>query len=212
MFALVLVAGLGQADGGELTAKQQAAVKAAFKGKFKYDRKTGAVAVAYDFKNKGQLKDFSKATAAMLSGQSLLLDTGVSVEHVARWKSLTVSATLTTQRMRGPIFATTSGVKMHAGGFNPDTLYLNVPGSPEGATVAPGDSRTGRLPVQFVATPAKCVAAYGGTRVAGPGVTEPVGRLTLSGGERGYAFAAVMLSGELDPAWVAELTKAVPRR
>lgn len=185
-----------------------AGLKKTVKGKLLFDKKSGEIALAYDFFNAKQLQDFtlgkSKAKP-IVNADGLCLGVGMNVTHVAKFRTMKVSATVRLKQLRGHLLRT-DRVTLDTGGLSPDTLYLNVMDHGGSSTIVPDKERSGTVEMKLVIEEERTLFGWGDSTVGkdAPGV--PAGQLQLFGGENGFCFKNLVVAGELDPAWAEEIS------
>ena len=198
-----------KAVGDKLPPELIAGLRKTVKGKLAFDKKTGEIALAYDFSNAKQLQDFtlgkSKAKP-VVNADGLCLPIGVNVTHVARFRNMKVSATLKLKQMRGSVLKT-DRVSIGTGGLLPDTLYLNVADHGGSSAIVPDKERSGIVEIKLAIDEERTAFMWGNSTVGkdAPGV--PVGQLQLFGGENGFCFKNLVIAGELEPAWAEEISE-----
>jgi hypothetical protein len=184
-----------------------AGLKKNLKGQLAFDKKTGEVALAYDFANVKQMQDFEVSkTKPVLNNDGLCLGVGVNVKHVARFRTMRVSAELRLKQMRGQVLRT-DRVSIGTGGLNPDTVYLGIEGHDGSSAIVPDKLRSGVVPIKLAIEDERTLFAWGDSTVGkdAPGV--PAGQLQLFGGENGFCFKKLVIAGELEPAWAETITE-----
>ena len=187
----------------------QATVKALAKklnGKLTYNKKAGELNVAYDFRSAKQMADFVGNPKPTLKGRLMVLDTNASVENLVKWKSVTISASLATDRMRGTLIKA-SGVHIHTGGANPDTFYLEVENKDRQYVIAPEKNRTGVIQFEATLSSDRVATTYATSRLASPGPGGNVGRISFFGGEHPWGWTNIVFRGVPDPKWIEEFIK-----
>ncbi len=186
-----------------------AGLKKTVKGKLAFDKRSGEIALAYDFSNAKQLQDFtlgkSKAKP-VVNADGLCLPIGVNVTHVARFRNMKVSATLKLKQMRGNVLKT-DRVSIGTGGLLPDTVYLNVVDHGGSSAIVPDKERSGTVEIKLAIDEERTAFMWGNSTVGkdAPGV--PAGQLQLFGGENGFCFKSLVIAGDLEPAWAEEISE-----
>ena len=178
------------------------------KGKFLFDKKTGEIALAYDFSNVKQLQDFTPGKSKakpVVTADGLCMSVGTSVTHVAKFRTMKVSATVKLKQLRGQLLKT-DRVALGTGGLSPDTIYLNVTDHGGTSAIVPDKERSGSVEMKLAIDEERTLFQWGGSTVGkdAPGV--PAGQLQLFGGENGFCFKNLVIAGELDPAWAEEIS------
>lgn len=184
------------------------ALKKKFGGKSVFNPKTGELTLTYDFSQKGQLADFeTKSIKAQITQGTVLVDGSETLTHVAKFKSVSVSANMSFKSMRGCGIKSTGGTRFYTGGQNPDTIYLAVDGSEGTAAVVPANRRTGTVPVALTIGPTAASVRFAEDRllvkinknvVPGPDI---VHQLVFEGGIEGAGFSNIIITGIPDPEW-----------
>lgn len=183
-------------------------LKKKFGGKSAFNPKTGELTLTYDFSQKGQLTDFeTKSIKAQITQGTVLVDGSETLKHIAKFKSVSVSASMSFKSMRGCGIRSTGGTRFYTGGQFPDTIYLAVEGSEGVATVVPANRRSGTIPVVLTISPTAATVRYAEDRlivkndkkpVPGPG---DIHQIVFEGGAEGAGFSNVIIAGVPDPEW-----------
>ncbi|HEY4259316.1 MAG TPA: hypothetical protein VGM98_04115, partial [Schlesneria sp.] len=137
-------------------------------------------------------------------------DGSETLTHIAKYKSLSVSANMIFKSMRGSGISSTGGVKFYTGGQFPDTVYLAVEGSEVARTMVPQDKRSGAVPVTFTISPTASSVRFADDRlvVKSEKKEDPnkgdVHQLVFQGGVEGAGFSNLIIVGIPDPEWFKE--------
>ncbi len=187
-----------------------AALKKLFKGRAAYDTKIGVLSLTYDFARKDQLKDFEfEDEPPRVAEQALWLTSGEKVQHLARFKSVTIKGLVSIKIMRLGGIASTNGTRFTLGGNNADTIYLQAPGAGNAQRIVPGEVRAGTVPFQLSITPSKVSLAYANEKLAHPNLTkDDLHQIVLEGCRDGYGFSKLTITGVPDPKWFQEFLEA----
>lgn len=185
-----------------------AGLRKTVKGKLLFDKKSGEIALGYDFSNVKQLQDFAPGKSKakpVVNADGLCLGVGVNVTHIAKFRTMKMSATLKLKQMRGQVLRT-DRVAIGTGGLYPDTVYLEVTGHGNSSAIVPDKERSGTVEIKLAIDEDRTLFGWGGSSVGkeAPGV--PAGQLQLFGGENGFCFKNLAVAGELDPAWAEEIS------
>ena len=177
-----------------------ALLKNKFKGKASYDHKTSTLTLVYDFKSPGQLQDFEmdKAKSSVNGGFLLLQPTG-RAKHIVQFSEVNVTGVAMVKTMRGGLLSTTGGTRVGLGGKNPDTVYLDS-GKGHAPNIVPSKERTGNIPFTLKILPSQATFAYGNYNltILFPPWKPRAGFVEFLGGEVGYGFAQLAISGKMD--------------
>lgn len=181
-----------------------------FAGKPVYDPKSGELTLKYDFPGRPQLADFDVGEKRVLVTKKMLgMEAGDELKHVAKFKTFTVSVTMTFKSMNGAGFGSSNGSGMSTGGAGFDTVYLSSPGSPTAAKIVPDNARRGGIPVMFNVASQKISLRYAREVLTVPSHRpDDVHQLVLRGGNDGCGFSNLEIVGIPDPAWFVEFLKA----
>ena len=179
-----------------------------FVGKAAYSPKTGELSVVYDFKSKDQLKDFAlKDAKPVVRPGALYVVAGDSIEHAARFESVTVSGTLAIESPnRETMVVSVSGAaSLRYWEFN--GLHFGVWSKGEQvAEKSYGRPPLTNIPFKFTVTPKKVLAKVLGAAEVGGNINIPAaGAVTLHGGTGGATYTNVVISGVPDKDWVEGL-------
>lgn len=197
-------------DGGEAKADLDlgklvtpAMLKKKFAGKAAFNPKTNELTLVYDFATKDQLKDFDVGDEKPAVAKGLLaLDAAVNIRHVAVFKTLTVTGTLTATKLNTgeAHLQTTSNVRVYGNGG------IVVEG--QGPQNDVGGMKP-QVPCLFkLVVTEKRVALEAGANKGGLVRDVPkAGQLSLGGGPGGNRFAKVALTGVVDEDWAKEFFK-----
>lgn len=187
-----------------------ATLKKKFGGKAAFNAKTGELTLAYDFGQKSQLSDFEvNDLKVVLKDKFLLVDSGDSLQHIAKFKSFGVSTIMLIKAMRGPGIASTNGSNLGMDGDNPDTVWVQAANGGRAHKLVPAHVRSGRIPVTFSVTPAKCSINYGNERLATPTVKkDDIHQIVFVGGPEGCGFSNLVITGVPDPVWFQDFLGA----
>lgn len=228
MFALVLVtsllvAGDDPKDGGKKASEKEATsekispeliagLKKNLKGQVAFDKKSGEIALAYDFSNAKQMQDFKLSkTKPVLNNDGLCLGVGVNVTHIAKFRTMKVSADVRVKQLRGTLLKT-DNVAIGTGGLLPDTVYLNVEGHGGSSTIVPDKERSGLISFKLAVEDERTLFVWGNSTVGKEAAGVPAGQLQLFGGENGFCFKNLIIAGELDPAWAEMISETKKKK
>lgn len=187
-----------------------AMLKKKFAGKPNYNDKSGELTLTYDFAGKAQLSDFAVNDAKVaINKKKLGIDAGDSIQHVAKFKSFTVSAEMTFKGMRGPGISSSNGSRISAGGPNGKAVVLGVPGGPGIGKPVANNISFGTIPISLTVTPQKTSLRYGPEKLSQPTVRkDDIHQIVLVGGPEGCAFENLIIVGVPDPAWLKDFLGA----
>lgn len=138
----------------------------------------------------------------------LRLEGGEEIKHVADFQDLSVKGSLGVTGMKGTVMTTTGGpggIAVWLGGAGSDTVYLDLCGTKkEVSAVVPQNQRAGTIRFALTIAPERMGFEYGVSKV-GQAVKEVrAGKLSLLGGNLGYEFGNLVLSGKPNPEWAKE--------
>jgi hypothetical protein len=180
-------------------------------GKAAYLAKTEQFVLSYDWSSKQQLQDFDlhNANVTFVRG-SLPLQAGQSVRHVVDFKEVVLAAAVLVPEMRGTLVRTSGGAQARMGGQWPDTIYLEGGGGDGASAVVPENVRKGIQPIQVTVTQHRLGFLYGSGNPTGLG--KPVaafhaGQVELFGGEKGFQYGKLVLTGVIDDTWLQSFTE-----
>ncbi len=223
--SVILACGIGRA--GETVKTQQntpfakpaalapqavAAIKKKLRGKFSYNSKTGEISLQYDWSSKNQLLDFDLGdTEPTLAEDGLAVPAGGVLRHVMEFQGLAVMVPVLVPSMQGTPLKTSGGLEAKLGGGNPDTIFLSDSSETKGMIV-PDDQRKGIQWIHVIAAPSHLEFVYGDRSKPsrlGLGVTNfHAGSLELWGGNLGFQYGPLVLTGKMDRGWVARFAAA----
>ena len=183
-------------------------------GRFAYDKRTSQIILTYDWTSKNQLLDFeSTGWQPALAQGGVIVPATRSLQHAVNFREVELTAPVFVQSMRGDLVKTSGGAVASLGGMNPNTMYLSD-GKGTRQFVVPDRQRTGIQLVHLSVTPTQLRFAYGDrnkpSRVALPTTDIRAGTVTLCGGELGFRYGTLVLTGTLDEQWVANFTTKKP--
>lgn len=178
------------------------------KGKATFNSQSKELSIAYDFASEQQLKDFSTDKANPIVARRVLsLEAGDKITHCVPFQTLTMSAVLGLKKMKGRVISTTEGTAVGLGGANPDTVYFNPKDAAGVSLIVPANVRSGSVPIAMTLSESKATFQFGNDKL-GREVNKPgAGQLVLSGGEIGFNYASLLISGTVDEKWAAEFFK-----
>jgi len=181
------------------------AISSRFGGHVVYNARTGELTFTYDFKDRGQLRDFDLGKSKPVLKGGLALEGGDVATHVVKFKTFSLSATVYVKQMRGSLVRTTEGTAISVGGALPDTVYFDIKGESSLSVIIPGAERSGDVPIQLTIQEDRQAFQYGPTSKLSKKVKEPrAGQIELLGGDLGFRYSKLVISGKPDEAWVAE--------
>jgi len=200
-----------EATTDKLLAKENAARRAALlkkklHGKVVYDPKTEQFTLTYDWTSKKQLQDFDLSKAKLPSVRGRVpLQGGESIRHVVDLKEVAIATLVFVPAMKGTLLRTSGGLQARVGGNNPDTMYLEGGGGNDPEMIVPDNQRKGIQPVLVSTTRTHLGFAYGSGNPSrlGKAVTDfHAGQVELSGGDVGFQYGKLVLSGLIDEKWL----------
>lgn len=179
-----------------------ARLKAKLGGRASYDQKTGTLTITYRFSGKEEFRDFDfgDAKPKVNSPASLHLLPGETAKHVVVFDTLSVTTTIGVKQMKGEVLNTTEGVRLFFGGANPDTMYLTWKGKQQDVIVS-DRVRSGVFRLAFSVTEKRLSFQYATEQLVRD-INEPAaGQVILFGGEQGYSYANLTISGRVNSEW-----------
>jgi len=186
-------------------------LKAKLAGKATYDPKTGILTVSYKFADKKELEDFDCGEAKpKLVGGYLKIDPATAIKHVVEFDTVKLFTVVNVHAMRGPVLSTTLGTSLHVGGLHTDTMYLNNKGFGHMYQVVSDKSRSGAIRVEMDVEEKNVVMRWG-TDKLGRELKEPgAGQVYLHGGDAGYGFGSLTISGKVNAKWADKFFGLTP--
>ena len=191
----------------ELDSTTVKGIQKRLKGKATYIRKTGELSIVYDFRTPKQLEDFEFAVKPTLKGRMMVLDTDAFVKLPVKWQSVQINATVTSDRMNGPLVKSESGINFRVGAAHPDTLILEARDK-RASVIVPAPDRDGYVPVSFEASDRRVAGSWAKSRVGIDGPGADVGTVELGGGEHTFGWSNITFKGIVDPKWAKEFATA----
>jgi|GEM_PF-1366309 len=180
-----------------------AKLRARFGGRAAFNPKERTLSLIYTLGARNEFKDFDAGGSAMRVRDGFLrLDPGDDVKHVVRWKSVTMTSDIEVAQLRGPAVSTGEGFAFVGAGVFADWIQFRLPGGEKGDIQVEGALQKGRFPLRLELTPTRAMASYGGAKVGKAWNVQSVGQISLRGGDAGYGFARITLSGEPDSDWL----------
>ena len=179
------------------------ALKKRLRGKVAYDAKTKRFVLIYDWKSENQLKDFDLANAKpVLRQQTLVMRSGDSIRHSVDFTEVTIAVQVRVPRMQGMMIKTSGGAYASVGGAYPDTMYVGIDGSGDAQRfIVPDNQRSGVQPVKLTVEQARLEFAYGigvPSRLGRAVTAFHAGHLELHGGEVGFQYGPLFITGAID--------------
>ena len=175
-----------------------------------YTVKTGELVLVYDWTTPAQLKDFdvSKAKPALAHG-TIALEPGDSISHVVDFRTVTIAAPVLVPEMRGVMIKTSGGAIARVGGQWPDTMYLED-GKATVQLVVPDRRRKGVQPIELTIAESRIQFKYGigsPSQVSKRVADLRAGRTELRGGDAGFHYGTLVLTGKIDKEWAEQFVQ-----
>jgi len=166
-------------------------------GRAVFNKKTDELTLVYDLKDKADLKDFDLGDAKPTIAKGVLpLKGGESIQHIVKFKTLTLTGQISSHFNGKDHIGTTSGVTISGSG----TLVIKGGGYAETGFW----SDKGLFPFKLEVLPTR-VGFTSGTKQGGVPVKDfSCGQVTLSGGSSGNQFTKLIFTGKLDDEWAKE--------
>lgn len=180
-----------------------------FKAPVQVDKKTGDVAIAYDFANTpAVIQDFDiGATEPGIKKGGLAVPVAQSVTHKAAFiGKLHITGKIMQGNRTGMQFGLTDGLRMEGGSYNAWFINLEVPGLQK-VQAKYSDNYTTTSDMDYmpfsVDVNAKAVSATWGEGVMGAQSPAAfLGSAMLMGGSGGNIYKDIVISGTLDQNWI----------
>ena len=183
-----------------------ALLKAKLAGKATYDDKTGVLTISYRFTDKKELKDFDlgDTTPTLLPAGFLMLQPGDSAKHLVQYDTLTMSATLGFKQTKGKVLSTSEDTEVTLSGDFYNAIQFTTKGVPlQNLTLNTRSRSGGNVRVGLIVSEKKATFQFASDQV-GHEIGKPAaGHLSLHGGESGYAFGTLTITGKVNPDWAA---------
>lgn len=183
-------------------------------GKAAFNPKTGELILVYDFKAKGQLKDFDmKDAQPTLKSGVLRLGPSESMKHVVAFKSLKVTGLFVVENVGAgvghvPFIKTSTGISFGTSEFNGAGLSLNDGKKNLGhKLLGRGEIEGKPLALTFTVSEKKASAKAGTVELAGPHEKGSPGQVELLGGLGGLQVRSLVIAGVPDEEWLQEFFK-----
>lgn len=201
----------GDADGSRLLLKLEtpANMHKLFKAPTQIDKKTGDVAIAYDFAGSpAEIQDFDiGATAPDIKRGGLLVPVAQSVTHKAVFVGkITVTGKIMQGNRQGIQFGLTSGLRLEGGSYNAWFINLTTPGSQKMQAKYSGDYTVSAdadfMPFSVDVNSQAIAIKWGEATTGTPTPAAFIGSTMLMGGSGGNIYKDVVISGTLDQNWI----------
>jgi hypothetical protein len=201
----------GDADGSRLLLKLETSVNMhkLFKAPTQIDKKTGDVAIAYDFFSfPAEIQDFDiGATAPDIKRGGLLVPIAQNITHKAVFVGkITVSGKIMQGNRQGVQFGLTNGLRLEGGSYNAWFINLTTPGSQKMQAKYNTDYTVSADPdfIPFsVEVNSQAIAVKWGEATTGTATPAAfMGSGILMGGSGGNIYKEVVISGTLDQNWI----------
>lgn len=168
-----------------------------------YSPKTGVIKLEYGFSGgKGELADFDIGQKRVLQARkSLAVEAGDEIKHIAKWKTVTVEATISGKTLNGAGIGTSTGALLTA---RNGTAVLITGAKPVSKPIRFRPA----VPVAFDVNAEKVSGKYGTEVLAAPFTSDETHQVTLRGGSDGCAFGELVISGVPDPVWLKGFLEA----
>lgn len=181
-------------------------VRRKFAGRASFAPKAGELTIAYDFGDKGQLKDFEFGKVKPAIEHNLLkVEGGVSVRHVVPFRSVKVAGTVAIGNLRGGHLRTTQGFGFACDGSHATYAKLQLLDGGKPVTdqrIAPKEYQGKFLPFEFTVGDGRVGLKFGSVALGKATTTKDAGQVEFLGGEGLNAFGKLTLSGTVDPEWL----------
>jgi hypothetical protein len=189
-----------------------AMVKKKLQGKAVYDGKNRVLKLTYEFKSPEQLKDFDATGASpTLKGGFLQVPAGDRLKHLVKFKTVTVTGVVAITGAKGKLITTSEGVELSLIGGATDTNPLNIHFQGNLVNVshalAPNE-RSGNIPFELNLATAQIGHRFAGRKANFPSKKDQAGFLEFHGGEGGFGYAQLTISGTMDEDWAREFFAA----
>jgi hypothetical protein len=167
-----------------------------------FDQKTGVLRLTYQFSNRKELKDFEFGDVEpKVVGNSVVLNAGQTLKHVAQFDFVTVTGVVGVNAMRGMVLTTTGGTSAGLGGSNHDTIYLAPKGQRILEKIVPVASRQGAIHFGVTVAEKRATLYWGNDQLGGESAGPGAGQVVLQGGDSGFAYGSLVISGRLNREW-----------
>jgi hypothetical protein len=203
----------GDADGSKLLLKLEtpANMHKLFKAPVQIDKKTGDVAIAYDFGSfPAEIQDFEiGATAPDLKKGALAVPVAQSITHRAIFiGKVHIAGKILQGNRMGDQFGMSNGLRLAGGSYNNWSINLTVPGSAKASGTYSADYAHSAdpdfIPFSVDVNP-QAIAVTWGEGVTGVQSPAPfLGSVMLMGGSGGNLYKDVVISGTLDQTWIKQ--------
>jgi hypothetical protein len=183
-------------------------------GRTAFNPKTGELTLVYDFKAKGQLKDFDlKDAQPTLKSGVLRLGPSEAMKHIVAFKNLKVTGLFVVENVGAgvgyvPFIQTSAGISFGTSEFNGAGLSLNDAKRNLGGKQLGRHEIEGKpLALTFTVSEKRASAKAGTVELAGPHEKGAPSRLELLGGLGGLQVRSLVIAGVPDEEWVQEFFK-----
>jgi hypothetical protein len=169
-------------------------------GRVQIDKKTGEIALLYDFRIPKQMSDFEIIEGKAVVGKGFLaIEELGSVKHKARWKSVKMTCVAKVAEMRGDLMAGNEDVRITTGGLNTDTLYLLGD-----QVIPPREVRSGEIPLLLELDESRATVQWAKSRMTRKIEAPKPYQLELHGMKLGCVYTQLAIKGVPELDWLNE--------
>ena len=183
-------------------------LKLKFAGKATFDEKSGMLELVYRFSDRKELQDFELSDVPpTIVNSSVIISAGQSIKHVVEFDTMSVVGVIGVKEMKGA-FLQTNAATVGVGGDGKDTLYLVLKGQNSMNAVVPAKVRKGAIRFGVAITDKRATLYWGNEQLGGE-MSEPgAGRVTFRGGDIGFAYGNIVITGKPKRDWAAKFFAA----
>jgi hypothetical protein len=177
-------------------------LSAKFAGKAKFDEKSGILEFTYPLRDAKELQDFEIAELKPSVGsKGVFLSGGQAMKHVVKFDSLSVAGVIDVKEMNGTVLTTTGGTITALGGAGKDGLYVVAKGQKVMDRIVAEKLRQGAIAFKVEITDKRATLYWGDEQLGGPSSAPGVGQVMLHGGNTGYAYSNLVITGRPNREW-----------
>jgi hypothetical protein len=184
-------------------------------GAVAYDEKTGKITLTYDFKSAAQLKDF-ELNGAERGGPSEVGLTRIRclnvrafgfARHIVKFKDVVITGTAIMKATKGNMISASGGAALYLEGPRNSpipTFFCVKNGVNSRSWPVPVIDRQGSIPIGLNIEPLKLTARFGSDTWIIITEKSDAGFIEFLGGDAGYIFGQLRLTGTMDEEWAQE--------
>lgn len=167
-----------------------------------YDEQTGVLKLTYKFTDRKELKDFQCSDIEpKVAANAVYISAGQNIKHVVTFDTVNVSGVIGLKEMKGICISTTGGTAIGLGGAGKDGIYVAPKGQKTLDKIVPARFRRGTIRFVVAITDKRATLYWGNDQLGGESTDPGAGQVILHGGESGYAYGSLTITGKLNRDW-----------